>query len=215
MYMRSIICYVNRNLHKYDIWIFIITIIILLINNVSAQNNALPEKNSLSLEIGNWQPNTINNEPSFDTFGKAGATPYIGLSFYMPVFRNLGLEFSAAYWSLRDVEEVEQVHSLVIHPIRVDMKYWLVPDSFISAYVIYGGGIYWGVENETNPLGPRITKARAGWGCDLGAGFDIAFTGKFGMGISCTYLYVVFKKDLAGVADFSGPKISGVFYYFL
>jgi len=213
--MGSVINSLNRTLYKYNGFVFILLIIILLKGNVSAQNNILPEKNSLSLEIGNWQPNTINNEPSFDTFGKAGATPYVGLSFYMPVFKNLGLDFSIAYWSLRDVEKVEQVHSLIIHPIKVDVKYWLVPDSFLSAYVIYGGGIYWGVENESKPLGPRITKARAGWGCDLGAGFDIAFTRKFGMGVSFTYLYVAFKQDLAEVSDFSGPKISGVFYYFL
>ncbi len=213
--MKLIMYQLKRDLLRFNFWIFTILVVFILIDNIDAQNNIIPKRSSLSLEIGNWQPNTINNEPSFDTFGKAGATPYIGFSFYIPVFKNFGLKFSTAYWSLKDVEKVEHVHSLIIHPVRVDVKYWLVPDSFLSAYVIYGGGVYWGVENETKPLGPKITKARAGWGGDLGAGFDIAFSKKFGLGISCTYLYVKFKQKLAGVDDFSGPKISGVFYFFL
>ncbi|MFO7890403.1 MAG: hypothetical protein R6V04_08690 [bacterium] len=213
--MRSIIYTLKKYFFTFNVCIFTILMSIILTDSASAQNSIIPKRKSLSLEIGNWQPNTINNEPSFDTFGKAGATPYMGVSFYMPVVKNLGVELSAAYWSLRDVEKIEQVHSLIIHPVRVDIKYWLVPDSFLSAYVIYGGGVYWGVENEIRPLGSSITKARAGWGCDLGAGFDIAFTSFFGMGISCTYLYVTFNKKLAGVDDFSGPKISGVFYFYL
>lgn len=213
-YMRSVISTLKSCFSIFNTVFLSLLIAGCMVEAVTAQNRIIPRRKSLSLEIGNWQPNTINNEPSFDTFGKAGATPYVGVSFYIPVIKNLGFELSAAYWSLRDVEEIEQVHSLIIHPIRMDIKYWLVPDSFLSAYVLYGGGVYWGVENETRPFGPKITKARAGWGADLGAGFDVAFTKFLGMGVSCTYLYVAFKEELAGVKDFSGPKISGVFYFY-
>jgi len=212
--MRFLLYKSKKDLFRFPLLWGAILMVFLGAGVAQAQGIMISDRSSLSLEIGNWQPNTLNNEPSFDTFGKAGATPYVGLAFYLPVVGNLGVKLSAAYWSLRDVEEVEKVHSLVIHPVRLILKYWLVPDSFLSAYVLYGGGVYWGVENETTPLGPKITKARAGWGGDLGAGFDIALARKCGLGISCTYSYVTFKEELAGVEDFSGPKISAVLYYY-
>lgn len=196
-------------------WMLLLILSFPVLNKVNAQEKIIPNKISFSLELGNWQPNTLNNELSFSTFGAAGATPYVGFSFCIPVMRDVGLRLSAGYWSLGNIEKVDEVHSLVIHPVCVDIKYWLVPESFVSAYVIYGGGIYWGSENETDPFGKKMSKARAGWGCKLGAGFDISVTKNFGAGISCTYLYVKFSRELGGVDDFSGLKISGIFYYYL
>ena len=119
------------------------------------------------------------------------------------------------YWALQDLEEVDYVHSLVLHPFCVDFKYWLVPDYRLSAYVMYGGGIYWGVENETQPFGSKLHKARAGWGASLGAGFDLILTNRIGLGMAFQYHYVRFRESLGGVEDFSGPRITATFFVLL
>lgn len=182
---------------------------------VFCEENDPSKQVSLSFEIGNWQPHSLNDEPRFSTFGAAGATPFIGLGISAPLGRELGLRVSVGYWSLRDLEKVEGVHSLTLHPVTLDIKYWLVPDYRLSAYVLYGGGVYWGIENETSPFGPRLRKARAGWGANLGAGFDFLLTRKLGFGMAFQYHYVRFKEPLGGVDDFSGPKITGVVFFFL
>lgn len=170
---------------------------------------------SLAVQIGNWQPHSLNDAPSFGTFGKAGATPFWGLAFCVPIGGNYAVQASLGYWSLRDLQEVEPVHSLTLHPLCLDFKYWLIPDYRLSAFVMYGGGAYWGLENETTPLGSELHKARAGWGVNLGAGFDLAFSEHFGIGALFQYHFVRFQHSLGGIDDFSGPKVSATLYFFL
>jgi hypothetical protein len=177
---------------------------------LAAQNADMSRHVIISFETGSWQPHSLNDEPRFNTFGEAGATPYFGLGLLMPLGGTAGIRFSAGYWSLRDLNEVEHVHSLVLYPISLDIKYWFGPDFPLTAYVIYGAGIYWGVENETS-----IKKARGGWGARLGAGIDLALFAKMGLGLSFEYLYVHFKNNLGGVNDFSGPKVSITVFYIL
>ena len=184
-------------------------------NTIYSQEKSIHERFSFSLEVGNWQPHSLNDDPRFTTFGSAGATPFYGMSFLAPLGGGIGVRISVGYWSLSDIEEVEHVHSLILHPITVDIKYWLVPNYRLSAYVLYGGGVYWGVENETSPFETKIRLARAGWGANLGAGFDLAITRKFGIGMAFQYHYVRFKEPLGGVDDFSGPRISGMIFLFL
>ncbi|MBN1894163.1 hypothetical protein JW906_06695 [bacterium] len=177
---------------------------------------ASPSKRvSLAAQIGNWQPHSLNDAPSFETFGKAGATPFWGLAFCVPIRGHYALQASFGYWSLRDLQEVEPVHSLTLHPLCLDFKYWLIPDYRLSAFVMYGGGAYWGLENETTPLGSKLRKARAGWGVNLGAGFDLALPGRIGIGALFQYHFVRFQQSLGGIDDFSGPKVSAAFYFFL
>ena len=183
--------------------------------SVHSQEKYLPKRFSFTCEIGNWQPHSLNDEPRFSTFGAAGATPYIGFAFGAPLFGGMGLRLSVGYWSLRDLEKIQSVHSLTLHPVTLDVKYWLIPDYRLSAYVVYGGGVYWGIENETQPFGKKLHKARAGWGANLGAGFDFAISRRLGLGMAFQYHYVRFKQPLGGVDDFSGPKITGMFFYFL
>lgn len=165
--------------------------------------------------VGNWQPHSLNDEPRFSDFGAAGATPYYGLDCTVPVGGDTGFRLSVGYWSLRDLKKVESVHSLTLHPVCVDLKYWLIPDSRLSAYVLYGGGAIFGVENETTPFGDKIRLARAGWGVNLGAGFDLALFSRTGLGMLFQYHFVRFKKPIGGVDDFSGPKIAGEFFFYL
>jgi hypothetical protein len=170
---------------------------------------------SIAWETGNWQPHSLNDQPDFKTFGKAGATPFFGVILSLPFGKEYGLQASVSYWSLRDLNEVENVHSLTVHPLLINLKYWLVPDYRLSAYVTYGGGLYWGIENETSPFGDRLRKARAGLGANLGAGFDLAISRRLGLGMSFQYHYIRFKEPLGGVNDFSGPKLAVMVFYYL
>jgi len=169
---------------------------------------------SVFLELGNWQPHSLNDEPRFSSFGAAGATPYVSFGGYIPIFSELGLKISIGYWSVRELDEIESVHSLVLHPVHFDLKHWLVPDSRLAAYVIYGGCMYWGVENESDPFGERLQKARLGWGVNLGAGFDLALFRNFGIGMTFHYHLSRFSHPLGGVDDFSGPKIGIESHFF-
>jgi len=197
------------------VFCFCLTIVTIPVRAVYSQEKTISKRVSLGLEVGNWQPHSLNDEPRFTTFGAAGATPFIGLSFLIPAGGSIGCQISVGYWSLRDLEKVESVHSIVIHPVSLNLKYWLVPDYRLSAYVIYGGGVYWGLENETSPFGEKLRKARAVWGASLGAGFDFVVTKRVGLGMVFQYHYVRFKKPLGGVKDFSGPRITGMFFFFL
>jgi hypothetical protein len=172
------------------------------------------QKWALNIEIGNWQPHSLNDEPRFNTFGAAGATPYTGIAVSVPVARDLAVKLSLGYWSLRDLNELENIHTLVIHPLTLDFKYWLVPDYRLSAYVLYGGGLFWGAENETSPFNEKMHLTRTGWGINLGAGFDFSLHPRFGLGMMFQYHYVIFKNALGGVEDFSGPKITASFLIF-
>ncbi|MFC1502317.1 hypothetical protein ACFL6A_02785 [bacterium] len=193
----------------------ILLIFLVMTGPIFSQDRDISKRFSFTVEVGNWQPHSLNDEPRFDTFGAAGATPFFGLALCAPLGGGLGLRLSVGFWSLRDLEEVETVHSLVLHPLFLDLKYWLIPNYRLSAYVTYGAGVIWGTENETEPFGERLRNARAGWGANLGAGFDLALSSSFGLGMAFHYHYVRFNKPLGGVEDFSGPRITGMFFFFL
>lgn len=115
------------------------------------------QRASAGLEIGNWQPHSLNDEPRFTDFGAAGATPFWGLSVCFPLKSGLGLRFSADYWALRDLEESQHVHSLTVHPLCVDLKYWLIPEYWLSAFVMYGGGRVLGCgKRDRSAWGPAL-----------------------------------------------------------
>ncbi len=188
---------------------------ILLVNAPEILARNMTDRVSLSFNVGNWQPHSLNDEPRFETFGAAGATPCYALAFSFPLGHEIAFQVNMGYWSLMDLDEVETVHSLTLHPVTVNIKNWLVPDYRLSAYVLYGGGIYWGIENETDPFGERLQTAMAGWGANLGAGIDLALSSRLGLGLSFQYNYVQFEKRLGGVEDFSGPQWAAIFYYYL
>ena len=168
---------------------------------------------AVSVDVGNWQPHSLNDEPRFNTFGAAGATPSLRLGLTLPVGHGSGIELAARYWALRDLDPTDQVHSLTLIPVSLNLKHWLIPDCFLSAYVIYGASIYHGTENETAPL--KLTTSGKGWGVNLGAGIDLQLSRHFGAGFSVTYYYARFTEPIGGVDDFSGPCISGRFYLLL
>jgi len=178
------------------------------------EERLLHNRFTLSMAIGSWQPHSLNDEPRFNTFGAAGATPFVNLSFLIPLKGGSGLCVSAGFWALRDLDEVEPVHSLTLLPLSVGFKYRLVPENRLSAYVQYGAGFYWGIENVAAPL-EKINEARNGMGLHLGAGFDFILTDWLGIGVAFQYVYMVFKEPLGGVEDFSGPRITSLIHFLL
>ncbi|HHS12423.1 MAG TPA: hypothetical protein ENN03_01500 [bacterium] len=194
-------------------WIFPVLLIAFLPGGLGAKSpfSSLSRRYSLSVEVGNWQPHSLNDEPRFNTFGAAGATPYFGVSFYIPVFQRIGLSVSSGYWSLKDVSRVESIHSLTLYPVTLCVKYWLISDDRLAAYASYGGGVYWGIENESEPFGRVWSLARGGWGIIVGAGFELGLTRWLGAGMNFEYRLTGFKEPLGGVDDFSGPKITAMF----
>ncbi len=189
-------------------------LILLLFSKTYSQEYLTPKKWTLSASVGNWQPHSINDDPSFDSFGAAGATPLIsfGLSVYIGFLSEISI--TTGYWALHDIETEEPVHTIVCHPLSVELKQNLIPNSRLSAYVLYGLAKYWGVENVRSPF-EHIQEAQSGWGLNFGAGLDIAISGKFGAGLIFQYRYAQFKKKLGGVEDFSGPCISGLIHFYL
>jgi len=196
-------------------FLLIILIFCLTETNGLIAGASISERWTINLEIGNWQPHSLNDDPSFETFGAAGATPYYGIALTIPAIRDLSMKITVGYWALRDLNELENIHTLVIHPLTLDFKYWLVPDNRLSAYVLYGAGLFLGVENETLPFGEKLHNAQTGWGINLGAGFDFAFASHMGLGMTFQYHYVLFRNPLGGVDDLSGPKIMGGLLIFL
>jgi hypothetical protein len=188
----------------------------MLVCRESARANEAPitQRTGLGFEIGNWQPHSLNDEPKFTDFGAAGATPFYCLSLTLPIKKDMGIRISTGYWTLRDLKKTENVHSLILYSLCLDSKLLLIPNYRLGAYVMYGGGIYWGVENETTPFGKRIEAAIPGWGANLGTGIDLALSRGLGLGLIFQYHLVRFKQSLGGVSDFSGPKVGVIVYWY-
>lgn len=167
------------------------------------------------LEWGTWQPHSINSEPALLNFGANGSTPHVNTGVLIKITEEVGIGLSAGFWAVRDLEKKEDVHSLVIHPVSFTLKHWIIPGNRFSAFAVYSAGIYWGIENETVPLGAKLKQARACIGFSLGAGFDVAITKRFGLGLSVNYKYVRYNQSIGGIDDFSGPSVSIIGYYYL
>ncbi|HDQ44774.1 MAG TPA: hypothetical protein ENN17_04630 [bacterium] len=188
-------------------WLEFFSLLSLLLFGIGQTETPATRRAALGIEIGNWQPHSLNDDPQFNTFGAAGATPSYGVNLSLPVGEYLGLRIAAGYWALYDLNETEAVHKLSLHSLCLDLKMLLVPDNRVSAFVMYGGGVYWGTENETTPFGSKLSSARPGWGANLGAGVDFALFRQMGVGLLFQYHFVRFETPLGGVTDFSGPKV--------
>jgi len=203
----------NKNMSGLLLPVIIIFFLIPTEKSSAQKREGVMNRLSLSFGIGNWQPHSLNDEPKFDTFGAAGATPSIRVGITIPVGLASGLELTTRFWSLHDLDEPEQIHSLSLVPFTLNLKHWLVPDYLLSAYVIYGASLVRGFENQTDPL--TLSTTAKGWGINLGAGLDLTISRSLGAGIAFTYHYVRFSKPIGGVDDFSGPNISARIYWLL
>lgn len=188
--------------------------IILCLHGLNAQSKFFLSQNwIIDVEVGNWQPQSLRDQVSFFEIKKKHTLAMIGVGMGMPLGKEIGLRVSSNFWVFPDVQYVYPVHSLSFHSVNMDLKYWLVPESWLSAYVLYGGSVYWGVENETMPFSSQLWKARPGWGVNLGGGFDVMSKMSLGIGMVFQYRFVRFGHPLAGMDDYSGPQI-GLFLYY-
>lgn len=194
--------------------IFVLFGIILCLHGLNAQSRFFLSRNwIIDVEVGNWQPQSLRDQVSFFEIKKKHALAMIGAGMGMPLGKDTGLRVSSNFWVFPNIQHFYPVHSLSFHSINMDLKYWLVPESWLSAYVLYGGSVYWGVENETIPFSSHLWKARPGWGVNLGGGFDVMGKKSLGIGMVFQYRFVRFGHSLAGMDDYSGPQI-GLFLYY-
>jgi hypothetical protein len=171
---------------------------------------------SVVMEVGNWQPQSVNEALRMSSFGECGATPRLAAGLSFPLGKDLGFRVVGGFWALRDPDEDKDVlRPLSFHSVSADFKYWLVPDFRLSAYVLYGGSAYWGLEDETRPFGSSLSKVRPSWGANLGAGFDLALSRSIGTGMVFQYRLIRLRQSVGGLADFSGPDIAAALYIFL
>jgi hypothetical protein len=166
------------------------------------------------LEVGDWQPQSLNDELRLSSFGECGATPRLGAGLSFPLGKDVGFRLAGSYWALREPER-DLRRSLSLHSVSADFKYWMVPDFRLSAYVLYGGSVYWGLEDETRLFGPHLGSAKPSWGANLGAGFDLALSESIGTGMVFQYRFIRLRQALGGLVDFSGPDIGAAIYLFL
>jgi hypothetical protein len=182
----------------------------------SAESPSPSREMSVVLEVGNWQPQSLNEELRMSSFGECGATPRLAAGLSFPLGKDLGFRVVGGFWALRDPDEDKDVlRPLSFHSVSADFKYWLVPDFRLSAYVLYGGSVYWGLEDETGPFGSSLAEARPSWGANLGAGFDLALSHNLGTGMVFQYRLIRLREAVGGLADFSGPDIAAALYLFL
>lgn len=167
----------------------------------------------IDIEVGNWQPQSLRDQVPFFEIKKKNRLAMVGIGMEMPLARDTGLRVSSNFWAFPNVQNLYPVHSLSFHSINLDLKHVLVPESRLSAYVLYGGSAYWGVENETTFFSPQLWKAQPGWGVNLGGGFDVLVKKPFGMGMAFQYRFVRLSHHLAGIDDYSGPQIGFFLYY--
>jgi hypothetical protein len=190
--------------------------ILLPVLPAATQSPSPSRKMSIVLEVGNWQPQSLNDELRLSSFGACGATPRLGAGLTFPLGKDLGFRLAGGFWALREPDAGKDVRqSLSLHSISADFKYWLVPDFRLSAYVLYGGSVYWGLADETRPFGSRLGSAKPSWGANLGAGFDLALSGQIGTGMVFQYRLIRLREALGGLMDFSGPEVGAALYFFL
>lgn len=182
----------------------------------AAQSPSPSRKMSFVFETGNWQPQSLNEELRLSSFGECGATPRLAAGLSFPLGREIGFRLVGGFWSLRDPDEDRDLlRPLSFHSVSADFKYWLVPDFRLSAYVLYGGCVYWGTEGGTRPFGSGLRSARPSWGANLGAGFDLALSRRIGTGMTFQYRLMRPGEAVGGLSDFSGPDIALALYFFL
>ncbi len=193
--------------------LFVLFGVIFCIAELSAESKFSLARNwIIDIEVGNWQPQSLRDQVPFIEIEKKNALTMVGMGLGMPLVRDTGLRISSNFWVFQNVQG-SPVLSLSFHSINMDLKYWLVPESWLSAYVLYGGSVYWGVENETSPFNHALWKAKPGWGLNLGGGFDLMVKKPFGMGMIFQSRFVRFSHILAGRADYSGPQIGFFLFY--
>jgi hypothetical protein len=161
----------------------------------------------LGVDVGIWKPSSLDRYPSQPMKNVDGASPYLGVSLILPIFKSNTIRASLMQWQQKDLEEIN-LSSITLRQLAVDLKYILLPQSNISPYACYGAAAIWSRELPKNS--PEITAPldRAGWGFDVGAGIDFQLQQHWALGLEYQYIYAVFAKRVGMTDNYSGPKFT-------
>lgn len=161
----------------------------------------------LGVDFGIWKPSSLDGYPSQPMKNVDGASPYLGVSFTLPIFKSNTIRASLMQWQQKELQEVN-LSSVTLWQLAVDLKYILLPQSNITPYACYGAAAIWSRELPKNSPGITVPLDRAGWGFDVGAGIDFLLQQRWALGVEYQYIYAVFAKRVGMTDNYSGPKFT-------
>jgi opacity protein-like surface antigen len=161
----------------------------------------------LGVDVGIWKPSSLDSYPSQPLKNIDGASPYLGASLTLPIFKSTTVRASLMQWQQKDLLEVN-LSSVTLRQLAVDLKYILLPQSTISPYACYGAAAIWSRELPENSPETTAPLDRAGWGFDVGAGIDFLLRQHWALGVEYQYIYAIFAKRVGLTDNYSGPKFT-------
>lgn len=154
----------------------------------------------LGVTAGWFKPNTLAAQASVSPFDSVASAPCCGVQLATPEFSGTTLRLSGGLWTWRNHGPLTMV------PLALDVKHDLIQGLPFRPYVVYGGAVYWGWEGRWRDVARRGADAR-GWGATLGVGLDVHLSRHWSLAVEFDYLYVMFKRELGGARDYSGPRL--------
>lgn len=169
---------------------------------------------SIGIEAGTWIPNKLSNRTTMSSLKVPGAKPFLGVFLLSPALKDWTLRGGIGYWNRRSPKNDTGVESVTIIHFMLDLKQIIIPQSRLTPFVCYGLTFYTGSENETSFMRALFYKKKeAGYGINVGAGFDFLITKHWIIGLEFCYHYVKFNHVVGMTDDYSGPKIAANLYY--
>lgn len=197
-------------------YLLILFIFWMTANSCSAQNKATVTNFGLGVEIGHWRPDELSGDVTLTPLKKVKKHPFVSILFMKPWRWGMTFRSTLGYWKYSNNEPEPENITIEIGSILIDLKYSILSDVILMPYVSYGIGWFFGDETQSNQsFFDNTQELELGIGINVGTGFDIKITRKFGLAAEFRYHYVKFKRIVAFTDNYSGPKISlGAIYLF-
>lgn len=173
-------------------------------------------KPSLGFSVGSWKPVDLDRSTTVSIIPTRRTSPFYELFFISPWLKTLAIRFSLGYWQQKEVPDLAKVHSVLILPLSIDIKYQMLPQARLSPYASYGVTFYYGTENPKENFPQRIAEtAELALGFNVGAGLDYSISRRWAIGSEFQYLYARMPHLIGHIDNYSGPKITmRIFYLF-
>ena len=196
--------------------VFIPTLLLLFCFSQSAfpQKSKLFGRMSVGIEIGSWKPNKLYNKREMSSLFVKGASPFWGVFLLSPELGDWTLKGGIGYWKQTCLKNMPDTESVTIIHFMLSLKQTIIPEFRLTPFVSYGFAFSLGSENETCIKQVILHKKNeAGFGVNVGAGFDFLITKHWFTGIEFSYHYIKFNQAVGMTNDYSGPKFSANLYY--
>ncbi|MBN1350776.1 hypothetical protein JXJ21_15265 [candidate division KSB1 bacterium] len=178
-------------------------------NLARAQDSRLFGRTAIGMEVGTWKPNKLSTRNDVSSILLKGTSPYYGVFFLVPAPGDWTLRGGMGYWNQTTIENVPDTKSVTILHFILALKQVIIPEFRLSPFVSYGFTFYIGSKNETNIKRIILHKKKeAGYGANVGAGFDFLISTHWVAGLEFCYNYVKFNRVIGMTEDYSGPKVS-------